>query len=146
LSTDSSPPPKKDEALESTTATEAELLTYRYFSQQFERQIKAQKTNVLISSGFAVAVLIVGIIATFLLYRSPGLKGSALEYIKLSPTALSSIGLPFPLKSYLQYRTRMPIYTGYKQLFDEAIETRTRIDPKLIEAALEALKPLQKVD
>lgn len=146
MSTEPSPPLKPDEALEPARATDAELITYRHFSQEFEKQIKAQKINVIISSGFAVGVLMVGLLTTLFMYRSSGLSGTALEYIKLGPAALSSIPLPFPLRSYLQFRLRIPIYKGYKQLFDEAIETRTRIPPYLIEAALEALKALQKMD
>lgn len=128
------------------TASGADLLSYRYFSSEFEKQIKAQTTNVLISAGFSVGVLIIGIIATVYLYRTSGLSGSALEFMKLGPVALSSIPLPFPLRAYLQYRVRIPIYQGYKRLFDEALATKTRVEPYMIEDARSALKLLHKMD
>jgi len=126
--------------------TDAELKVYRYFSSEFATQIRAQKVNVLISGAFAGGVWIIGLVATAFLYRSTGLASSAMEYMKLGPAALSSLALPFPLRSFLQYRVRMPIYQGYKRLFDEAIATNTRVEPYLIEDARAALKALQKMD
>jgi len=126
--------------------TDAELKVYRYFSSEFATQIRAQKINVLISSGFAAAIWLIGLVATGFLYRSTGLASSAMEYMKLGPAALSSLALPFPLRSYLQYRVRIPIYQGYKRLFDEAIAANTRVEPYLIEDARAALKALQKMD
>jgi hypothetical protein len=122
--------------------TKTELATYRYLSSEFAKQIKAQKLNIFISGAFCIGVLFIGLIGTVLLYRRGELAGSALEYMKLAPAALSSISLPFPLRAYLHYRIRMPIYTGFKQLFDEAIENRTRVEQVLVDAALNALKVL----
>lgn len=127
-------------------ATEAELATYRYFSSEFDQQLKAQTTNVLISGGFCLAVVVIGLIGTILLYRTAGVGGSAIEYMKLGPVALSGISLPFPLRAYLQYRVRRPIYQGYKRLFDQAIATKQRVEPYLIEDARSALKSLHKMD
>ncbi|HYW71376.1 MAG TPA: hypothetical protein VE961_10090 [Pyrinomonadaceae bacterium] len=129
-----------------TRPTAAEMAVYRYLSGEFEMQIKAQKTNVVISSAFACGVWVAGLIGTALLYRSTGLSGTALEYMKLGPAALSSLALPFPLRSFLQYRLRIPIYRGYKRLLDEAIAADTRVESYLIEDARDALKALQKVD
>lgn len=129
-----------------TKPTAAELAVYRYLSSEFETQINAQKTNVLISGAFAAGVWLVGLVGTVLLYRSSGLGGTALEYMKLGPAALSSLALPFPLRSYLHYRVRIPIYCGYKRLLDEAIATGQRVESYLIEDAREALKALQKMD
>jgi hypothetical protein len=139
-------PPETRASSDDARPTAAELAVYRYLSSEFEMQTKAQRTNVLISGGFACGVLIVGLIGTVLLYRSSGLAGTALEYMKLGPAALSSLALPFPLRSFLQYRVRIPIYHGYQRLLDEAIATQTRVDPCLTEDAREAVKVLQKMD
>lgn len=122
--------------------TRTELATYRYFASEFGKQIKAQKLNILISCAFCVGVLLIGLVGTFLLYRNGDVAGTALEYMKLGPAALSSISLPFPLRAYLHYRIRMPIYTGFKQLFDEAVQNGTRVEQVLIDAAINALKVL----
>lgn len=149
MSGDQSPPvsPLEDAAsLGDAEPTAAELSVYRYLSTEFETQIKAQKTNVMISGLFACGVWVVGLVGTAILYKSSGLGGTALEYMKLGPAALSSLALPFPLRSYLQYRVRIPIYRGYKRLLDEAISTEQRVEPYLIEDARAALKALQKMD
>jgi len=143
------PPPNTNNPEASSAqakATDAELKIFRYFSSEFETQISAQKTNALISSAFAAGVATIGIIGTAFLYRSSGLANTAVEYMKLGPVALSSLALPFPLRSYLQYRVRIPIYHGYKRLFDEAIATGTHVEPYLVEDARAALKTLQKMD
>ena len=122
--------------------TDAELAVYQYLSDLFATQIQTQKVNLLISSTFFFLAWIVGIIGTLYLNRSEGLTA----LLKLAPAGLSSIALPLPLHSYLKYRIRIPVYVGYKRLFDQAIITRTRVEPYVIEDARAALRSLQEID
>ena len=117
-----------------------------YFSSEFENQIKTQRTNVCIASAFALGVLAVSLLSTWYLFRTSGPAGTPLEYMKLGPVALSSIALPFPLRMYLSYRVRSPIYWGYKRLFDEAAARGTHVEPHLLEDARAALKAVHKLD
>jgi hypothetical protein len=116
---------------------------YRYYSDEFGTQIKTQRTNVWIAGGFVLGIVLVAVIATLYLRKTGG-AGTALEYMKLGPAALSSIALPFPLRTYLSYRIRVPIYRGYKTLFDEALLRRIEVAPDLIDDARNALRELHK--
>lgn len=69
-----------------------------------------------------------------------------MEYVKLGPAALSMITLPFPIRMLLTYRMRIPIYDGYKRLFDAAAATGAEVQPALVEDARAALKALHKVE
>lgn len=116
-----------------------------YYSSELANQIKAQRTNVFISFGFTLGVLAVGLLFTwYVAYKAN--SNASLEYMKLGPLALSGIALPFPLRMYLSYRVRIPIYKGFKRLFDEAAVRGTRVEPNLVEDARAALKAVHKLD
>lgn len=117
-----------------------------YFSNEFANQISTQRTNLLIAGGFALAVLAIGALSAWYLFRTNNFTGAPLEYMKLGPAALSSITLPVPIKMFLTYRMRIPIYAGYKRLFDMAAATGAAVQPELVEDARAALKALHKVE
>lgn len=100
----------------------------------------------MIAGGFILAVLVVSLISTWYLFRAGGLGSTSLEYMKLGPVAISGIALPFPLRMYLSYRIRIPVYEGFKRLFDEAAAAQIRVEPHLVEDARAALKALHKLD
>jgi hypothetical protein len=91
-------------------------------------------------------VLGVSLVSTWYLFKSNSLGSTALEYMKLGPVALSTMTLPFPLRMLLSYRIRIPIYRGYKRLFDEAVAEGATVDPQLFQDARTALTALHKVD
>lgn len=117
---------------------------YCYYADEFGTQVKTQRTNVWIAGGFVLGIVLVAVIATLYLLRTAGASGTALEYMKLGPAALSSIALPFPLRTYLSYRIRVPIYRRYKMLFDEALLKRIDVAPDLLDDARNALRELHK--
>jgi len=117
---------------------------YRYYADEFGTQIKTQRTNVWIAGGFVLGIVLVAVIATLYLLRTAGASETALEYMKLGPAALSSIALPFPLRTYLSYRIRVPIYRGYKTLFDDALLKQIEVAPDLLDDARNALRELHK--
>jgi hypothetical protein len=104
-----------------------------------------QRGNVLISLAFTLCVFSVSLVATVYLFRT-GIPGTAIEYVKLGPIALSSISLPFPLRMYLSYRVRLPIYRQLKRCFEKAAELGVDPDPELVDDARNALKALHKLD
>ena len=112
------------------------------YSEQFDEQLKAQRGNLWISSIFTLIVLSIGLVATVHLFRT----SAATEYLKLGPMALSSISLPFPLRMYLTYRIRAPIYRRLKRRFEEAAENGSEPDPDMLDEARNALKALHKLD
>ena len=118
----------------------------RYFSSEFASQIQTQRTNLLIAAGFAFIVLSISILSAWYLFRTNSFGGTPIEYVKLGPAALSSIALPFPVRMFLTYRVRIPIYAGYKRLFDMAAATGATVQPELVEDARAALKALHKMD
>ncbi|HXI26001.1 MAG TPA: hypothetical protein VNG71_19255 [Pyrinomonadaceae bacterium] len=122
--------------------TDAELAVYQHLSDLFATQIKTQKVNLVISSAFFLLAWVAGVIGTLYLNRSEGLT----VLLRLAPAGLSTVALPLPLRSYLKYRIRIPIYVGYKRFFDEALATKTSVEPWVIEDARAALKPLQEID
>lgn len=117
-----------------------------YFSNEFANQIQTQRTNLLIAAGFALVVLSISILSAWYLFRANNFGGTPIEYMKLGPAAISSIALPFPVRMFLTYRVRIPIYAGYKRLFDMAAATGAAVQPELVEDARAALKALHKVD
>lgn len=117
-----------------------------YFSNEFANQIKTQRTNLLIAGGFALAVLGISIVSAWYLFRTNNFGSTPVEFLKLGPAALSTITLPFPIRMFLTYRMRIPIYDGYKRLFDAAAATGAEVQPALIEDARAALKALHKVE
>ena len=118
---------------------------YIDYSEQLDEQIRTQRGNVLISVVFTLCLVSVSLIVTFYLFRT-GVPGTAMEYVKLGPIALSSISLPLPLRMYLSYRLRLPTYRRLKRRFDEAAESGVELDPQLIDQAQNALKALHKLD
>jgi hypothetical protein len=58
----------------------------------------------------------------------------------------NQIRIPFPIRMFLSYRVRIPIYAGYKRLFDNAVTTGAPVQPALVEDACAALKALHKID
>jgi hypothetical protein len=117
----------------------------RYFSAKFAKQIRTQRTNLMIAAGFTLGVLCVSLVSTWYLFRT-GMTGAPLEYMKLGPVAISGIALPFPLRMCLSYRVRIPIYEGYQRLFDEAASKGQSVERHLVEDARDALKALHKLD
>ena len=88
----------------------------------------------------------IGAVSAWYLFRSHQFGTTPIEYVKLGPAALSMITLPFPLRMWLTYRMRIPIYVGYKRLFDAAAATGGEVQPALVEDARAALKALHKVE
>lgn len=117
----------------------------QYFSTEFEKQIRRQKSNVVIALCCMVGVFVTGVIAAWILVGK-GMPGTSLEYMKLGTVALTSFSLPFPLKMYLSFRVRCPIYEGFKRLFDYAESTGTEVSPILVEDARKALSAIHKLD
>jgi hypothetical protein len=117
----------------------------QYFSMQFEKQIRRQKGNVLIGVCFMAGVFLIGLVSAWSVV-SKGIAGTGVEYMKLGVVALSSLSLPYPLRMYLSYRLRGPLYEGYKRLFDEAAARGTEVNPKLVEDARKALEVIHKLD
>lgn len=117
----------------------------RYFSSQFEDQIKSQRSNLWIATSFTIGAFGISILI-WLLSKSNSQGGASLEYMKLGPAALSSLTLPVALRMFLSYRLRIPIYRGYKRLFDEATLLGTSVEPHLFDDARDALKAIHKVD
>jgi hypothetical protein len=117
-----------------------------YFSNEFANQIRTQRTNLLIAGGFAFAVLAISVLSAWYLFRTNNFGGTPIEYMKLGPAAISTITLPFPIRMFLTYRMRIPIYAGYKRLFDAAAATGAEVQPALVEDARAALKALHKVE
>ncbi|SRR6266404_1076551 len=117
-----------------------------YFSSEFSTQIRTQRSNLWIAGGFTLGILGVSLLGTWYLFRTGGIGGTPLEYMKLGPVAISGMALPFPLRMYLSYRVRIPIYENFKRLFDEAAATGATVEPHLVEDARDALKALHKLD
>lgn len=117
-----------------------------YYSAEFEKQITTQRTNLWIAGGFALVVLLASLVTTWYLFRTGSSSGVLFEYMKLGPVAISSLALPFPLRMYMSYRVRIPIYKGYKHLFDEATASGTSVESSLVEDARAALKALHKIE
>jgi hypothetical protein len=117
-----------------------------YFSAEFNKQITTQRVNLWIAGGFTLVVLLASLFVTWYLFRTGSSSGVLFEYMKLGPVAISSLALPFPLRMYLSYRVRIPIYRGYRHLFDEAAARGTSVEPSLVEDARAALKALYKID
>ena len=112
------------------------------YSEQFAEQLKAQRGNLWISLVFTLIVMSIGMVATVHLFRT----SAATEYLKLGPMVLSSISLPFPLRMYLTYRIRAPIYRRLKRRFEDAAKTGSEPDPDMVDEARNALKALHKLD
>jgi hypothetical protein len=115
------------------------------YSKRLEEQIRTQRGNVLISVAFTFCVFSVSLVATLYLFRT-GISGIGIEYVKLGPIALSSISLPLPLRMYLSYRVRLPIYRRLKHGFEVAAKLGVEPDPELVDDARTALKALHKPD
>ncbi|MGZ8843097.1 MAG: hypothetical protein ACXW18_05505 [Pyrinomonadaceae bacterium] len=118
----------------------------QFYANELERQIKTQRTNLLIAGGFTLSILAVSLLATWYLFRTAGVSGTPLEYMKLGPVAISGIALPLPLRMFLSYRTRIPVYESYKRRFDLAAATGRPAERDLVEDARAALKALHKPD
>lgn len=116
-----------------------------YYSTELGTQLQTQRTNVLIAGGFAIVVLGLSMLLSWYLFRT-NFGGTAFEYVKLGPAAISSLALPFPIRMFLSYRVRRPIYVGYKRQFDMALATGCPVQPELYEDARAALKALHKID
>lgn len=117
-----------------------------HYSKLLEKQIKAQRTNLIIAAAFALLVQVVGIVLTLYLVKTGNQLATAWEYIKLGPATVGGLALPIPLKMYLSYRIRAPIYEGYKELFDEAAARGARVGDRVIDDTRDALKSLHKLD
>ncbi len=91
-----------------------------------------------------MGVLGLSILISFL-FKSNSQGGASVEYMKLGPYALSSLSLPLALRMFLSNRVLIPIYEGYKRLFDEAATLGTSVAPDLYDDARDALKALHKV-
>lgn len=117
-----------------------------YYSTELGNQLQTQRTNVLIAGGFAIAVLGLSILSSWYLFKTNSFGGTALEYMKLGPAAISSLALPFPIRMFLSYRVRRPIYVSYKRQFDMAVATGCPVQPELYEDTRAALKALHKID
>lgn len=116
-----------------------------YYSSRFAQQIESERTNLWISFGFTLIVLAGSLLASWRLFRNAGPAGTYLEYMKLGPIAISGIALPFPVRMYLSYRVRIPIYKLFKSLFDDAAARGEQVHPQVLDDAKDAVKQFHRL-
>lgn len=81
------------------------------YSLFFEQQIKVHKNNILISTSWAIFLLLIGVVATILCFKlDKSIATKIPDLMKMGPLFVSTAVISFPFKEFLCSRSRIATY------------------------------------